>query len=120
MATIIIVLSIPLYLLKQAYFNESNAILNSEPQFVGKETCIDCHKVEYDLWTGSDHDLAMDHATDTTVLGDFNDFSITINGITTRFFRQDGKFMVNTEGPGGEMQDFEAIFFAISDVPRFI
>ncbi len=67
MATIIIVLSFPVYLLKYIYVDAQKSDLNFEPQFVGKETCIDCHKLEYDLWTGSDHDLAMDFANDTSV-----------------------------------------------------
>jgi tetratricopeptide (TPR) repeat protein len=92
-----------------------------DSQYIGRESCKECHEREYSLFQGSDHDLAMDHANDTTVLGNFNDFSLTINGITTRFFRQDGKFMVNTEGPGGEMQDFEAKYvFGIRPLQQYL
>ena len=41
--------------------------------YVGRDVCIECHQEEYDLWAGSDHDLAMDHAAAETVLGDFDD-----------------------------------------------
>src|SRR5262245_20118919 len=64
--------------------------------YVGSSTCATCHQMEHKLWHGSDHDRAMDLATDETVLADFNDTSFTRNSITTRFFRRDGKFMVNT------------------------
>ena len=42
-----------------------------------------------------------------SVLGDFNDTTFTYQGVTTRFFRRDGKFMVNTEGPDGKHHDYE-------------
>ena len=77
------------------------------PEYVGRESCRECHEREYSLFQGSDHDLAMDLATDTTVLGNFNDFTLEHLGVRTRFYRQDGKFMVHTEGEGGEFRDYE-------------
>ena len=71
------------------------------PEYVGRQACIDCHKDQYDLFVGSDHDMAMDVATEETVLGDFADATFTQHGITSRFFQRDGRFFVNTEGPGG-------------------
>ena len=32
-------------------------------QYVGRETCTQCHQTEYKLWLGSDHDRAMELAT---------------------------------------------------------
>ncbi len=76
-------------------------------QYVGRETCIACHQVEYELWKGSDHDRAMELATDETVLGDFNNAEFTRFDEKTRFFRDGKKFMVNAEGPDGEYHDYE-------------
>ena len=67
--------------------------------FVGSETCAGCHRAEAELWRGSQHRLAMDHATDKSVLGDFNDATFEYYGVRSRFFRQDGKFLVETDGP---------------------
>jgi Flp pilus assembly protein TadD len=75
--------------------------------FVGTAACVDCHQTAADAWRGSDHDLAMDLATEETVLGDFDDVEFTAHGITSRFFRRDGRFFVNTQGTAGEMADFE-------------
>ena len=75
--------------------------------FVGGQACVECHATETHLWRGSDHDRAMDVATDDTVLGDFEDATFTRHGITSRMFRRDGKFFMNTEGPDGQMADFE-------------
>ncbi len=49
----------------------------------------------------------MQHATAATVLGDFDNARFTYNGIVSRFFRRDGKFFVNTDGPDGALADFE-------------
>ena len=40
--------------------------------YVGDVACITCHETEYNLWKGSHHELAMQIANDSTVLGDFN------------------------------------------------
>lgn len=75
-------------------------------QYVGSASCAACHAVQHKLWTGSDHDRAMELASDQSVLGDFNDQAFTHRGLTTRFFRRDGKFMVNAEGPDGKLHDY--------------
>src|SRR5262249_46657297 len=75
--------------------------------FVGSKACAECHQTEHQLWKGSDHDRAMELATDSSVLGDFNNATFTYQGVTSRFFRQNGKFMVNTEGPDGQHHDYE-------------
>ena len=47
----------------------------SAATFVGSETCAGCHQAEAKLWNASQHKAAMQHATDKTVLGNFNDAS---------------------------------------------
>lgn len=75
--------------------------------FVGRDSCAQCHQTETALWTGSHHDKAMELATDDTVLGDFSNVTFEHDGIVNRLFRDGSRFMVHTEGPSGEMQDFE-------------
>jgi tetratricopeptide (TPR) repeat protein len=105
-ALAVIVVTIPLSLLRSGAAGPAE-IASLEPAFVGGSACIDCHETEYVRWKGSDHDKAMDVATDSTVLGDFDDATYTRYGVTSRFYRRDGKFLVYTEGPGGEMAEFE-------------
>src|SRR6476469_11106494 len=45
----------------------------SSATFVGSETCAGCHLAQAQLWRGSQHQLAMQHASDKSVLGDFGD-----------------------------------------------
>lgn len=79
-------------------------------QFVGSSTCKSCHKNEYSDWEKSDHYLAMQHASDSSVLANFNNSSFTSDGVTYRFFRRDGKFYINTQGNDGRNYDFEVLY----------
>ncbi len=75
--------------------------------YVGRATCAECHRAEARAFAGSHHDLAMDRATPETVLGDFSDVEVTHHDVTSRLFRRDGRYWIYTEGPGGEMAEFE-------------
>lgn len=89
--------------------------------YVGRDSCIDCHQNEAELFHGSDHDLAMDLATDETVLADFDDQSIEHYGIESRMFRDGKRFMINTQGPDGEMQDFEVKYvFGVRPLQQYM
>ncbi|MBN2173957.1 MAG: tetratricopeptide repeat protein [Bacteroidales bacterium] len=107
-ATILIVLTVPVYLVKKNIFETADeSQFANEPFFVGKDACVDCHKVQFELWKGSDHDLAMDYATDSTVLGNFNNVQLTARGFTHQFYKRDEKFFVRTDGPKGKPEEFE-------------
>jgi len=71
------------------------------PEFVGSTACRDCHSTEYADWVGSDHQQAMQVASDDTVLGDFDGAEFTYYGETTRFYRENGDFMIRTESADG-------------------
>jgi predicted CXXCH cytochrome family protein len=108
-ATIVIILAIPIYYLKVEYGRTLQHETVKEPPatFVGSKKCIDCHKKAYDKWQNSLHDHAMDVADETTVLGDFDNAVFEIHGTTSRFYRKDGKFFVYTQGPNSKMAEFE-------------
>jgi Flp pilus assembly protein TadD len=89
--------------------------------YVGSQSCIECHQDYYEQWRGSHHDLAMDVATPETVLGDFDDVHFEHHGIQSRLFRRDGKYMVHTEGPDGQMADFEIKWvFGVSPMQQYM
>lgn len=77
------------------------------PKYVGGEQCIECHQKEYKEWKGSDHDLAMDLATDESVKGDFNNAVFNRDGQEHKAYQRDGKYYVWTDGPEGKMEEFE-------------
>jgi tetratricopeptide (TPR) repeat protein len=78
-----------------------------EPTFVGRSACVECHREQADAFVGSDHDLAMELASDQSVLGDFSGATLEHDGITSRMFRDGSRFMVHTEGDDGQLRDFE-------------
>jgi len=105
----VIVAAPPAYLLRERLRRAAPAD-EGRPTFVGREKCAPCHKREIDAWRGSDHDNAMAEAAPETVRGDFGDVSFEAHGVTSRFYRKDGKYLVRTEGPGGTMADFEIAY----------
>ena len=63
----------------------------------------------------------MDHATDKSVLGDFNDASFDYYGVHSRFFRKDGKFLVETDGPDGKLATFEVKYtFGVYPLQQYL
>ena len=89
--------------------------------FVGSETCAGCHRAEADLWRGSQHERAMQHATEKSVLGDFNDASFDYYGVHSRFVRKDGKFLVETDGPDGKLGMFEVKYtFGLDPLQQYL
>ncbi len=90
-------------------------------EYIGRESCKECHEREYELFQGSDHDLAMDEANEKTVLGNFNDLTIEHFGYKTRFFKRDGRYMVNTEGEGGEFKEFNIPYvFGVRPLQQYL
>ncbi|MEM0926082.1 MAG: multiheme c-type cytochrome, partial [Planctomycetota bacterium] len=89
--------------------------------FVGRGACIECHREEVEAFTGSHHDLAMDVATDETVLGDFSDVVFEHDGLSNRLYRDGERFMVHTEGEDGAMQDFEVKYvFGVDPLQQYM
>jgi predicted CXXCH cytochrome family protein len=90
-------------------------------EFVGSHTCAGCHQTEAKLWDTSQHKAAMQHATDETVLGDFNDAHFDYFDARSRFFRKDKKFLVETDGPDGKLATFDVKFtFGIDPLQQYL
>jgi len=81
--------------------------LSFSAEYVGEQPCKACHLKEHQQWQGSHHDLAMQEANAQTVLGDFNQAKFTKKGVTSTFFKHNGRFMVNTDSPDNSLQDYE-------------
>ncbi|NIL94409.1 MAG: ammonia-forming cytochrome c nitrite reductase subunit c552 [Woeseiaceae bacterium] len=79
----------------------------SEPEFVGSLACKSCHVTEFEGWRDSHHDLAMQPANASTVLGDFDDAGFEYFGTASRFYRDGERFLVRTQDAVGEDREFE-------------
>jgi Flp pilus assembly protein TadD len=94
---------------------------SSDVTFVGREVCGSCHQAELERWRGSHHDLAMQEATASSVLGDFNNASITHFGTTSSFSRANGGFFVRTDGPDGQLHDYEIAYtFGVHPLQQYL
>ncbi|RTM13418.1 MAG: tetratricopeptide repeat protein [Bradyrhizobiaceae bacterium] len=99
----------------------SQAQSPSAATYVGSETCAGCHQAEAKLWSASQHKAAMQHATDKTVLGDFNDAGFDYYGVHSRFFSKDGKFFVQTDGADGKLAVFEVKYtFGVDPLQQYL
>ena len=65
--------------------------------------------------------MAMQVATEQTVLGRFDDATFTKDDVTSTFYKKDGKFWVRTDGPDGTLGDFEIRYtFGISPLQQYL
>ena len=89
--------------------------------YVGSPTCARCHENEQQQWSDSHHDQAMQLATTKTVLGNFNNAPFEYYGIRSTFTKKDEKFFVQTDGPNGELADFEITHtFGIDPLQQYL
>jgi predicted CXXCH cytochrome family protein len=94
---------------------------SSKASFVGSQACAGCHQAQAKSWGISQHKVAMQHATDQTVLGDFKDTGFEYYGVHSRFFRRDGKFLVETDGPDGKLAMFEVKYtFGVDPLQQYL
>jgi len=89
--------------------------------YVGTERCAGCHAAETAAWRPSNHARAMQLATESTVLGDFNGATLEHRGKTWRFSRRADRFVVSAEGPDGEMHDYEVAYtFGVAPLQQYL
>ena len=78
--------------------------------YVGAVVCSECHAEAHDKWEESHHFHAMELPNEQTVRADFNNSSFENFGVTTKFFRKDDKYFVETENQAGVMETFEVAY----------
>jgi len=89
--------------------------------YVGDGACAECHAKQSKEWLGSNHQRAMQVATAETVLGDFNGATLSRHGVTSRFFKKNARFFVNTEGSDGKPADFEIKYtFGVEPLQQYL
>ena len=90
-------------------------------QFVGAKTCVPCHAEESELWKNSHHELAMQEANETTVLGNFDNTTFKNFGVTSRFYRKGKAFLIQTDGPDGSLQEYEVTHtFGVTPLQQYL
>ena len=101
--------------------SESPAPPAKNPTYVGSTVCVRCHIKQYEQWSASHHYRAMQIASTETVLGNFEDETFDYSGIRSTFFKKEGNFWVRTDGPNGELADFEVTHtFGIDPIQQYL
>jgi predicted CXXCH cytochrome family protein len=77
-----------------------------EPGYTGLARCALCHTNLYGEWKRSLHSRAMGVPADSTVVGDFSDVRHTYGGVTSRMYKNDAGYYMETLGPDGEIQPY--------------
>ena len=89
--------------------------------YVGDKKCVACHTKENHEWKGSHHDMAMMVADEHSVKADFNNTTFNYNGIISKFYKKNGKFMVETDGPDGKLHKYEIAYtFGIYPLQQYM
>jgi tetratricopeptide (TPR) repeat protein len=101
--------------------SEPVAVEPGPADFVGSTACANCHEVEYDDWLGSHHELAMQVANASSVLGNFSDSEFEYFGKKTSFTNRNGKYYVSTENKHGEQQEFRVDYaFGVTPLQQYL
>lgn len=89
--------------------------------FVDEQQCMGCHPAQGKDWQDSHHQLAMQTATEQSVLGNFNNTTFKGEKDTTRFFHKDGDFWVNTVDGDGKTKDFKVAYaFGVAPLQQYL
>jgi tetratricopeptide (TPR) repeat protein len=93
----------------------------ANPTYVGGQACSACHLREVERWKGSDHALAMQSANNTTVLGNFDNVTFEKDGVTSTFFRHEGEYFVRTDGPDGQLHEYQIAYtFGVDPLQQYL
>ncbi|SHE71731.1 Tfp pilus assembly protein PilF [Microbulbifer donghaiensis] len=89
--------------------------------YIGSQQCASCHRDQFKAWQHSHHDLAMQKASDATVLGNFNDAQFDYFGTVSRFYKKDGQYFVRTDGPDGALHDYPIAYtFGVFPLQQYL
>ena len=77
------------------------------PAYVTSANCQQCHQEIYKTWSDSHHGWAWRPATPENVLGDFGDTVFQHRGVATRFYTENGRYFIETNGSDRRPTSYE-------------
>ena len=97
------------------------AVDTSSPTYVGASACAGCHAEQAALWQDSHHQLAMQEPAPGKVLGDFDNATISHQGVESRFEQRGEKYFVTTDGADGELAEFPVRYtFGVDPLQQYL
>lgn len=89
--------------------------------YVGDINCKSCHEQAYKTWQGSHHDLAMQVANDSTILGNFNNVKTTIDGVAYFFSKEKDTYFVDINEIDGTHKKYEITYaFGVTPLQQYL
>ena len=82
----------PLALMLAFVFCNTVALASANDGYVGSAQCSSCHEREYTDWLGSNHEMAMRHATPKSVKAVFDNQPLTFRGLEHRFYKKGDRY----------------------------
>ncbi|PHS67335.1 MAG: hypothetical protein COB12_04100 [Flavobacterium sp.] len=106
---------------KEKYTEISRTSTQYIDGYVGDKNCVACHQTEVALWKGSHHDLAMQIANETTVLGDFNNVEITIDSVDYFFYKKGNDFLVKIKEIDTSEKEYKITYtFGVTPLQQYL
>jgi len=92
------------------------------PEYLGSESCKECHEEAYRDWIGSDHHLAMQRPTDEYVRGDFDGAEHAAHGERSTFLEnEDGEYVIRITSANGKTFDHPVRYtFGIRPLQQYL
>ena len=78
--------------------------------YVGDQNCTSCHQEATKDWQGSHHDKAMQLVTENSVLGDFDNVSVSLDGVAYFFYKKESDFFVKTTELDGSEHEYKITY----------
>lgn len=89
--------------------------------YVGDQNCVACHRDASKDWMGSHHQLAMQEVSEATVLADFNNHSVELDGVSYFFYREGQDFKAKVTELNGKEFDFTVSYvFGITPLQQYM
>jgi hypothetical protein len=78
--------------------------------YAGSDKCQSCHQHEFSLYSQSDHFHAMDTASESSVLGDFDNSRFIYFGDTSLFYKKNNHYFISTKDSTGQKREFQVSY----------
>ena len=89
--------------------------------YVGQQSCAGCHPVQTVAWQQSHHAQSMLPAKHDTVLGNFQNTSFTVEGVSSTFFTRGNGFFVRIVGNKGSVEEFPIAYtFGVYPLQQYL
>ncbi|ANO50526.1 cytochrome c3 family protein [Woeseia oceani] len=90
-------------------------------EFAGSDRCASCHENEFAGWQGSDHQLAMQPASNQSVLGNFDGASFDYYTTHATFEKDGERYLVVIQDAQGQRQEYEVTYtFGVRPLQQYL